>query len=158
MSSDLRAQDDKKYELYFADVFVIKVTLSNSVLQSKSYCVYKNGTLCNLYKINVDRILYCPGNTVMDSIKLLNIQYLLVPSSYGDSLVLGKELLITAMPSANVNYLAFSKILDRKLGVGYSFYHKHAYLSGLIKCNCRKKDSFEKYISSNALLYKNQNN
>ncbi len=138
----------KKYALDFADVYVLRVRFIDSLLQRKSPCVYRNGTICVLYKIEVKNVLYCPLNTVYDSFGLTQVKYMIIPKNYMDSLSNKSDYIITAMPSTNSQYIAFKKFLFNEIGEDTFFYHKYAYLSGLIRCKKVKKDVFLNFIKS----------
>ena len=139
---------EKKYGLEFGDVYVISIKVKANLLQRESTCVYKNGTTCNLYKIEILNVLYCPRNNVFDSIELMKLEYIIAPIKWVDVLNSDQPLLITAMPSSTNKYIALTRILKNELLNGYTFYHPHAYLSGLIKCKKMKKDFFKDYICS----------
>lgn len=139
---------EKKYGLDFGDVYVINIKIKTNLLQNKSTCVYKNGTICNLYKIEILNVLYCPRNNVFDSIGLMKLEYIIAPVKWADTLNLDQSLLITAMPSSTNKYLALTRVLKNELLNGYTFYHSYAYLSDLIKCKKMKKDFFREYICS----------
>jgi len=146
-------QNANRIPLDFADVYVLKVKFGENLLQKKSYCVYKNGTKCNLYKIKITSVLYCPLNTVFDSSGLKKLEYIIAPMVYTDSLKSGVEFLITAMPSTSNKYIALTRLLniemiDKEHRV---FYHKHAYLSGLVKCKKKKKNLFDDFIRTQSL-------
>ncbi len=147
---EINGQNASRFPLGFADVYVLKVKLSESLLQKKSCCVYQKGTQCNLYKVQITNVLYCPSNTVFDSIGLLNVEYMIAPIGYADSLSSGAEFLITAMPSTSERYIALSRLLNMELinNDPPIYYHKQAYLSGLIKCNKKRKDVFGDFIKT----------
>jgi hypothetical protein len=79
-------ESEKKYELGFLDAHVIRIKVDSLINKAKDYCIYRKGTLCNLYRIDVMAVyFYSPDNT-LDSINLKNIKYILVPSRIEDSL------------------------------------------------------------------------
>jgi hypothetical protein len=149
----IEGQIVNRIPLDFTDVYVLKVKFSESLLQKKSCCGYKNDTKCNLYKIEITSVLYCPLNTVFDSPSLMKLEYLIAPIVYTDSLKSGVEFLITAMPSSSNKYIALTRLLNIEVlnNELTLFYHKHAYLSGLVKCKKKRKNLFDDFIITQSL-------
>lgn len=152
ITNEIEGQNVSRYPLDFTEVYVLKAKFNESLVHKKSHCIYKNPTKCILYEIKVTSVLYCPTNTAFDSTSLMNLQYIIAPIVYADSLKIGEEFLITAMPSTSNKYIALTRLLN--MGVTNNepfFYHKHAYLSGLIECKKKKKDLFDVFIRTKLL-------
>lgn len=143
------AQKKVRFELNFSDSYVIKVKVKHdsSVVNGKDHCAYKKGTKCFLYPINISQVLYSPRKG-LDSAKLKNIKYMLVPKKKAESLIKNNELILTAFKTPSDNYLAFSRILPNIEPSLYEFFHRYALLVELTGCGILKKhpDKFDKYF------------
>lgn len=136
---------NSKFELGFADVYVLEVSIDSTLLVAKNHCDYKKQMKSILYRVRVESVIYSARNTVFDSAALLNIKYLIVPVSYKSQLDIGKKYFITARPSTSLKQLAMTRLFDNVSIRHSSFYHKYAYQSGLI--NCPKRSKFDEYLS-----------
>jgi hypothetical protein len=83
----------------------------------------------------------------------MKLEYLIAPIVYTDSLKSGVEFLITAMPSSSNKYIALTRLLNIEVlnNELTLFYHKHAYLSGLVKCKKKRKNLFDDFIITQSL-------
>lgn len=136
----LKAQDRNRVALDFADTYVLKIKLKRSVVNGKCPCL-KNSR-CSLFEMSVLQILYCPSNSVFDSLELAHLRYIAIKSCFLKELEQDNIVTISARPSGSNYYLFFTKHLPSV--EGQIFYHPYAYLTSLSPCG--KKDFFEKYI------------
>lgn len=140
--------NSKDCELDFFDLFVVNVEVKKKILSAKDYCLYKNGTKCNLYEVVIKEVLYIPKNTVADSSSLMNLKYIIVPvnlSTFNSN----SCYLVTLRPASNISYMGVSRLLSNNVDNEFKFFHRQAYISGLLNCNRTKRDSFLKYITIN---------
>ena len=139
------SQNVNNYYLADGETYVLKTKIIKKIEVGKPSCSFGKRNKCDLYKISVTDVLFCPKNTFADSLRLLSITYMIVPVET-DINISDSILTITARPSDSKLYLAFSKILSQNSINNISFKHQHAYLSGIIVCKKKTYRHFEKLI------------
>lgn len=150
-ASSQTEKDNKKYELGFLDAHVINIKIDSSIYKAKDDCIYKKGTLCNLYKVDIKVVYFYSPNTYLDSVYIKSMKYILVPSKYEDSLFKNKEYLITVFGTPSKMYLGFSNILHLNEPGRYRFYHREPFIMAIIKCRNKSKNRFEKIIKTRSV-------
>src|SRR5436189_2891377 len=112
LSANSQSESNKvKYELGFLDSYVIKIRIDSSIVKKRDYCIYKKGTICNLYRVKILSIVYYSPNSYLDSLYLKNTKYILVPEKFEDSLLMNNEYLVTVFGTPSKLYLGFNKII-----------------------------------------------
>lgn len=100
-------QDNKnaKYPLSPADTYVLQVRLIGPVYKNDCPCGYRKNMTCFMFRIKEAKVLYCAANTPLDAADLTGINYVVVPYNRLDSIMVDKEIVMTATLSSSSKYL-----------------------------------------------------
>ena len=142
---------ERKYELGFLDAHVIEIRIDSSINKAKDYCIYRKGTLCNLYRVNIKSIYFYSPNSYLDSAHINNMKHILIPSKFEDSLFANKDYLITVFGTPSRMYLGFSKILHLNEPDSYRFYHREPFILAITKCKNKRKNGVERLIKMHSV-------
>jgi hypothetical protein len=155
-ATSVNAQQKNLCELEFADVFVLKVKIKNKLVEGNCPCFAKKNKFA-LYEIEIDRVLYCAANTVIDSVGLSKLKYIAIQVGTKVDIQIETSILLTAKPSSSYRYLMLTRVINDKEIENCKLYHVYAYQSGITICKKQEKDPFEYFITEQEKLATDNN-